>query len=563
MDPSVLKKIMRLAGCVFAVIGLFFISLFFFRGGGNGKLTWESSFVRKSLMTFAYKIYANPAAQNGRYFLSKIVFHNEGDDAVRDFSVSYQIPDYMAWTTPEAHAEIPAGQTLVQLFYPQLPSKVTALTTQTTVTLETKIRWSEKKGEIKEEVLRSNVELRGVNEIEYTDLPQNEITTWYDVFATSCFAVAMVTPNDPVVKEFAAEVTKRTGGTTGTLGGGQEVARLMQGVYDYMCDTGMRYTTDEGVPSTMGDVRTMVQTVRLPRDVIITNEGLCVELAILWASVMEHMGCRTTLLFRPGHAFTLVYYGDGPTDFIPIECTAITPMAVGEKKPVPFLDAVKMASADLQKQKYQIWLNVKDYQKQGFRAPELPGIEIDKIKGVLAARSNHTPGSYADQVQQTALARPAQTRTGDGPRAGYFHYVAPDNLMSIDIPEHWSRMENSNVPGMVFVAQDMQTTTGVNVFVYHDLRTAADAMRAVSQGISRGGHGRVKVQSQTRAKDNSGTVVVGTTTAHNRTTQWVGILREMPNGVVGFFTGTARDRYQQNQPVMSDVIGSVRFAGGQ
>jgi hypothetical protein len=358
------------------------------------------------------------------------VFHNEGDDVVRDLSVSYQIPDYMAWTTPEVHPELPPGQTLVQLYYPQLPAKVTGLTTQTTVTLETKIRWSDKKGETREEVVRSNVELRGVNEIEYTDLPQNEITNWYDVFATAPFAVAMVTPNDPVVKEFAAEITKRTGGTTGTMGGAQEVARLMKGVYDYMCETGMRYTTDEGVPSNIGDVRTMVQTVRLPRDVIITNEGLCVELAILWASVMEHLGCRTTLLFRPGHAFTLVYYGDGPTDCIPIECTAITPMAVGAKKAVSFVDAVKMASADLQNQKYKIFLNVKEYQRQGFRAPELPGMEVDKIKGILAQRTRGGVNVAGQSKSRSSRSQAPAGMVGDATAEGATTDGSGDNASS-------------------------------------------------------------------------------------------------------------------------------------
>src|SRR5438046_7135745 len=187
---------------------------------------------------------------------------------------------------------------------------------------------------MQEEILRSNVPLRGVNEIEYTDLPSNELLTWYDMFATSPFAAAMVTPNDPVVKEFVAEVTKRTGGSmAGVAGGGQEVARMMKGIYDYMCETGMRYTSDAGVPTKIGDVQTIVQTVRLPRDVIITNEGLCAGLSLLWASVMEHLGCQTTVVFRPGHAFTLVKYGEGSGDFIPIECTAITPMAVGAKQP--------------------------------------------------------------------------------------------------------------------------------------------------------------------------------------------------------------------------------------
>jgi hypothetical protein len=544
-----MKKTLRIAAGLLLVLGLICLVLFFLKGAGAGKLTWESPTVRKSLMTFAYKIYANPAAENGRYFLSKMVFRNDGTAPVRDFSVSYQIPDYLPWTTPETHAEISPGQTVVQLFYPQLPSKVTQLSSQTTATLETKIRWADKSGETKEEILRSNVELRGVNEIEYTDLPANEILTWYDVFVTSPFAVAMVTPNDPVVKEFAAEITKRTGGTmAGIAGGPEEIIRLMKAMYDYMCETGMRYTSDQGVPSTMGDVRTMVQTVRLPRDVIITNEGLCVELALLWASVMEHLGCHTTVVFRPGHAFTVVWVGKGPNDFVPIECTAITPMAVGAKKPVPFEEAVKMAQQDIREQKYQIWLGVQEYQKEGFHAPELPGIEIDKIKNILAQRGGHTAAAYA----QAQAAGP----TGSA-RTGYFRWRGANGLVSIDVPENWTRLENSPIPGMVFTAQDVQSTVAVNVFYFPNFQSASDAMQAAQRGVASYNHGRVHISSQ-QAKGNA-IYYTGTTSHQNGTSQWVGVFAPTPAGVIGFFTGSAKGTFERNQPIIQDVISSAHF----
>jgi transglutaminase-like putative cysteine protease len=327
-----MKTLLRITAALAAVAAVVCFGLFIVKGAGSGKLAWEDPIVRKSIMTFAYKIYGDPAAQNGRYFLSKIVFRNDGNGPVRNLSVSYQIPDYVGWTTPETYPEVSPGQTVVELYYPQLPAKVTQLTSQTNATLETKIHWSDEAGKEKEQVLRSNIILRSVNEIEYTDLPSGELLTWYDMFATAPFATAMVTPNDPVVKEFISEVTKRTGGTTaGIVGGPKEVLRIMQAVYDYMCSTGMRYTSDSGVPERIGDVQTTVQTVRLPRDVILTNEGLCIELAILWASIMEHLGLPSTVVFIPGHALTVVQYGQGSDDIIPIECTAITPMAVGAK----------------------------------------------------------------------------------------------------------------------------------------------------------------------------------------------------------------------------------------
>jgi hypothetical protein len=412
LSLKTVRNALRIVAGVFLILGLVCLGRFFSNGAGAGKLVWDPPQVRKSLMTFAYKVYANPAAENGRYFVSKIIFHNDGTSPVHDLSVSYQIPDYIPWTTPENRAEVPPGQTIVQLFYPQLPSKVTQLTNETTATLETKIRWADKPGSVREEVLRSNVQLHGVNEIEYTDLPASEILTASDMHLNDPFAIAMVTPNDPVVKEFAAEITRRTGGTLAGVASGQkgdeEIMRLMKATYDYMCETKMRYTGDQGVPTTIGDVKTMVQTVRLPRDVIITNEGLCVELALLWASVLEHLGCDVDVVFMPGHAFTMVRTNSyGP---IPIECTAITPMAVGEKQKVPFEKAVEIALNNVRQRKSEMtFLNVRRLQEEGFRAPELSLVEVDKIKGILGARNGgKDPGR---DNEATAVAGAAQSAT--------------------------------------------------------------------------------------------------------------------------------------------------------
>jgi len=554
-----MKQLLRITAAVLGIAGLICIGIFFFKGAGAGKLTRDEPTVRKSLMTFAYKVYGDPAAQNGRYFLSKIVFHNDGSGPVHDFSISYQIPGYISWTTPETHSEIPPGQTTVQLYYPQLPSWVTLSTSQTTATLETKIHWSDKAGKPKEDILRSNVILRGANEVEYTDLPANEVVTWYDKWATAPFTISMVTPNDPVVNEFVAEITKRTGGTVaGIKGGAQEVYRFMNAVYDYMCETGMRYTGDQGVPATLGDVQTSVQTVRLPRQVIINNQGLCIELALLWASVLQHVGLNPTLVFVKGHAFTFVRYGQGPNDIIPIECTAITPMAVDQKQPVSFNDAVEMASKELEywtKAALIMPVDVEAYQGQGFRAPELPEIPVDRIKSILEQRTNHTAASYATQAPSQNLNAAAAAV-----RQGYYRWVGAKGMISIDVPENWTRMENAPFPGMVFTAQDMQTTVAVEVFYYPTLRTPDEAMQARQREVSRNG-GRVKVANQ-QPKENT-TYYTGSTSYRKGSTQWVGVFQGTSGGVIGFFTGADKGRFETNQPIISDLISSARFNAPQ
>ncbi len=564
-----MKRILQLFAALLGVAGLACIALFFFKGGGAGKLTWDDPTVRKSLMTFAYKIYGDPSVENGRLFLSKIVFHNDGVGPVRDLSVSYQIPDYVSWTTPQTQTELPAGQTLVSLYYPQLPAKVTQLTSQTNATLETKVRWTDKANQPKEEILRSNIILRGVNEVEYCDLPQSEVATLADAFNTAEFTVAMVTPNDPVVKEFVAEITKRTGGTmAGVSKSYEDVFQVMKATYDYMCETGMRYTSAEGVPADIGDINTVLQTVRMPRDVIITNQGLCIELAILWSSVMQHLGCDSSLLFLKGHVFTIVHTAEKD---IPIECTAITPKAVTSllkavglnenTTTVPFEKAVLMAQVELQ---YLIENNlfrrpydVESYQAIGMHAPELPSIDIDKIKNIMAQRSQHTAASYAQNVGGGTKAEGDKNQV----RQGYYRWVGANNSASVDVPATWARMENGPVPGMIFTAQDAQTSVAVNIFHYPNLSSASDAMQMTKRGVAQAVGGNVRVANQQRKGDM---IIYTGTTSYRRGNgaEWAGFFTPTQNGVVGMFVGTAKGYFQRYQPLIQDVISSFKVANG-
>jgi hypothetical protein len=60
-----------------------------------GQLSWDPPRIRKSVMSFGYKVYANPQVGEGRYFLSKLVLKSSGGRPIRDLTVSYQVPDYI------------------------------------------------------------------------------------------------------------------------------------------------------------------------------------------------------------------------------------------------------------------------------------------------------------------------------------------------------------------------------------------------------------------------------------------------------------------------------------
>jgi hypothetical protein len=534
-------------------------------GAKPGQLSWDSPTFRKSVMSFGYKVYANPQVGEGRYFLSKVVLKNTGGRAIRDLTVSYQVPDYIPWTTPEVASELPAGTSVVKLYYPKFPERITHLANQTTASLEIKLQWREEGGSTREQVLRDDFTIYGVNEVQYSDLPADDILTWYDQWNLGQFVVCMVTPNDPIVKEYAAAITKRMGGTlAGATQDPEQVVELMKATYDYMRETGMRYASAEGVPVSIGDARTLVQTVRLPRDVITTNNGLCIELAILWASILDQLGCQTFIVMRPGHAFTIVQAGD---KYYPVECTAITPKAVGSTSDVPFEKAMQMAMEDLQKQQYKIFYSVQQYRSEGYASPELPDVDVDKVKGMLASREreaadeaknvaqnqNQPPAPPAQDTQEGA-----QTQNQPPPPAqqGMARYEHSAGLVSFSYPDSWKVLAPPTQLGITFRVYDPSTAMGMDVVEVPNANTANEAIKAVKKAFARTGS-RISVEDSKMQGEL--TVVLGHTSGSSGENEWFGVFRPVHGGVIGVAAGSPASNFQSNRQALLKLLDTVRF----
>jgi hypothetical protein len=527
-----------------------------------GQLSWDAPTFRKSIMSFGYKVYANPQVGDGRYFLSKVVLKNSGGRPIRDLTVSYQVPDYIPWTTPEVASELPAGTSVVKLYYPKFPERITHLANQTTASLEIKLQWREEGGVAREQVLRDDFTIYGVNEVQYSDLPADDILTWYDQWNLGQFVVCMVTPNDPIVKEYAAAITKRMGGTlAGATQDPDQVVELMKATYDYMRETGMRYASAEGVPVSIGDARTLVQTVRLPRDVITTNNGLCIELAILWASILDQLGCQTYIVMRPGHAFTIVQAGD---KYYPVECTAITPKAVGSTTDVPFEKAMQMAMEDLQKQQYKIFYSVQQYRSQGYASPELPDVDVDKVKGMLASREREAADEAKNvaQAQNQPAAPPAQDTQEAGqaqnqpPAQGMAQYQHSGGLVSFSYPDSWKVLQPPTQLGITFRVFDPSTAMGMDVVEVPNASSANDAIKAVGRAFARTGS-RIRVEDSKVQGDL--TVVLGHTTGSSGENEWFGVFRPVRGGVIGVAAGSPASNFQSNRQALLKLLDTVRF----
>lgn len=518
-------------------------------------LTWDAPVVRSSIMSFAYKTYGNPEVDHGKYYLSKMVLKNSGGRSIRDLSVSYQIPDYIGWTTPEMINELPPGYSTSSVFYPRLPEKIARLDNRTNATLEIKLQWKEDAGAVREQVLRRDFVILGRNEIQYCDLASDDIVSFYDTMNLGQFAMCMVTPNDPVVKQYAAEVTKRIGGTLAGIATGdssednKSILELMKTTYDYMQETGLSYVSAEGVPEVIGEEKRLIQTVRMPRDVIMNNSGLCIELTLLWASLMTYWGCDTYMVFIPGHAFIVVQGRGQP---IPLECTAITPKAVGQNQPVPFEKAIQMAGENFERQRYKVIYSVQRYRSEGYAPPELADVDIDRIHTMLVSREPQArPDSNGPSYVQGGEANP-----GPPPAGELAHYRHRAGLVGFDYPQAWQTQPVQPGFGITFDVEEPGTMAAMQVLEVPRASTVPTAFRELAQAFARVGIHPYLDQSRQQGDIS---VLVGHTSNRAGVTQWIALMRPVHGGVIGVVAGCPAALFDSKKTELLQLLGTVRF----
>jgi len=131
------------------------------------------------------------------------------------------------------------------------------------------------------------------------------------------FLAAWVTPQDPSIRELLSRATIRlqnspalypgTSEMVGYDGSEQDVINQVNAIYDTLeQDYHVRYsriTIEYGQPA--------LENILLPKDVLQSGLGMCVETTITMASAIESLHMRPFIYIIPGHAFLGV--APGPT----------------------------------------------------------------------------------------------------------------------------------------------------------------------------------------------------------------------------------------------------------
>ncbi len=258
------------------------------------------------VMTAAHKVYAG---QNDA-FLAKTIIKNNGSEPVTNFHISYKIPGYAEIAGQEDYPVILPGQTVNDYCYPTFDAaQMKAIETETQAELNVNYTYDGSTGPKGTSELFAFL---GHNDWVRTYLPEEDRLTFADGLDNAEMLAAFVTKDDARRGTSREEAHRRHlhGDRRRRLGGGgvhlRRIALLLHALRDRAL-----VLLDAGRPARA-----------VPAETIANESGNCVDLSVLFASLLEAVGVKTALCLSSGHCqvgITLPESGD----FYVIEATAV------------------------------------------------------------------------------------------------------------------------------------------------------------------------------------------------------------------------------------------------
>jgi hypothetical protein len=529
--------------------------------------------VKPAVMPIVYKVYGNPKVFDGRFWLAKVTMTNTGKTEIKNLKISYHVPSYVDWTTPTVYEEVLPGQTIIDRFYPQFPPKIMDVMNPTPSSVEIKITYNNGRKTV-EEIKKIPFQIRGRNEFIYTDLPQSEIADVTDLYDNAPLLAAFVTPEDPVIKYFTQQLQQKIlkGTVAGVVNNQKEILRFMKGLYEFELKSGMVYGGTLGLPEKVGKSYTIIQRIRLPREVLTGGAGLCIELSTLFCSVAMSAGLDCGIFLTSRHAWPAIIAGGS---IYPIESTGIGGKGIGgslsfEKALQLGMENVKVWSAGGDnKIGVQIgFLDISKLQSEGIRPPALrddPNLrkKIDELISKALGSSGYKRKT-AGRISRRTTYRSTSRRTSA--YSNFRRYSGPNGIFSVMLPRNWNvtsyPLGNAN-PYLVLGAISPTSTLGFEAFVFPGIGSPEAAMAQEASLISAMGGlvtyqrvGTVRIGGRNYVKFVGRTVFPQLGTTSN----WEAYFTVTPTGVVGFDVAVTTGTVGMYRNLFSVIINSFRVA---
>ena len=329
-----MKKIFLPVALVIAGIGL--IAYPFFLSPGDIDLQIKPAGV---IMPAAYKVYSNPGVMGGRYNLFKAILKNSGTSEIKNLKVQYKVPGLIdQWTDVPAATNLLPGQTAVATCFPEFPQSITERNTSSKEHADIRITYGSKANPVeKDESFPFDV--TSVNDIVFSNMADQDKAYTRDYIENKVLYACMVSSEDPIIKHYAAAVQEKIlcGESGAGVGGSgqltdkdlQEKIRVIEGVYNATLLSHMVYSETQSGVSQFSDNTSSTEHIRLPREVVSGNTGLCIELALLHASIYKAAGLHAVVFLIPGHAYPGIKLPGN--QYIAMESTGIGGEGLGSK----------------------------------------------------------------------------------------------------------------------------------------------------------------------------------------------------------------------------------------
>ncbi|MBO9561717.1 MAG: hypothetical protein J7621_03050 [Niastella sp.] len=533
----------------------------FFRGAADLKVKIKPA---TYIMPAAYKVYANPEVLGGRYNLFKAVIENPSGEMVQDMKVEYRIPKYIdEWTEAPAAAHVLPGQTVVAMGYPAFDQKITEKNSQSKEKAEVRITWGPKgnREEVKETF---SFTMMAAGDFAYTDMPASEIASFADMMQNNPLSVCFITAEDPAVRYYTGKIQQKIlkGETAGVTHTAEEGVRFLKGIYEATLRSGMVYSSTQAVPSSTGDVQTLVQRIRLPREVISNNTGLCIELSFLYASIMRNAGLDPVVFYIPGHAYPGFKLNG---QYYAIEATSIGGAGLGGSKSAD--EALQIGMKELQEffQRMQMgddryyMVDVTEGLSQGIIPMELKEDAFTRQKiDEVAANWENGGGVPANNVVYVPSNNGGGGNTGGGNDGGgggntNTGFVQYSRNISFAYPQGSKVINNPNpqVPVLITMVNTPGQAVTAQVYEFQNASGVNQALESLREMLYQTGQ---QISYQTAGSHNGYTLVNGVTNYNGNSMPWIGGLRNRNGHVEGLIIGI----YNGNQQLAQQILGSLR-----
>jgi len=534
------KKVLPVALALFGLILILFSFLNFNKVNADDiDISIEKS---AFIMPAAHRVYANPDALDGKYYLFKAKITNNSTETLHDVTVRYRIPNYIDWTELTVSGEMFPGQTLVVPCYPKFKNEITEKTTESVEKAEIEISWD---GAKEDDILEEDFTFKFTNRNEYvyTGIKAEEISSWSDMYDNDALIACFVTPNDPVVKYYTQNLQEKIlkGEAAAITRKAEDAVRFLAGIYEATRKSHMVYSGTKGIPKSTEDVQSIVQQVRLPREVITGNTGLCIELSVLYASVLSAAGIDPVIFMVPGHAYP-GFRMNG--QYYAIEATGIGGEGLGNIMSAE--EAFKQGQKQLQEffqrsqagdPRYSI-VDIHMVNAQGVTAMDLKDNDFmrNKVDDIVASWSQEqrlSPNRGGNEIR-----RPDNS-------------LRTSNPLSFAVPNGWQTIMNPSPQMPIMTAQvvapDQMTTVSIYDIPVSNLQ---DGMNTINNYFSNFG-----LQMQYQINGNS---VSGQTYSANGNFNWIGKAIGRQGGIRIVAVGAPDYLYNQNSNIINQVYNSIR-----